>query len=473
MNEKLADALGHVDETYVTAAAKRKKRKKRFLGVIAAVLVLAFCFNMPAIPMVITAKAVAPASESRVMDRPSRMFSSEEEYDAQFDEWYSAKEVRTDTAYSAVEDLHTFFETSSAQILKGDANTVWSPINAAIALAVLAETASGTTRQEVLDLLGTADVETLRGYITALWESCYKDDGHEVSTLANSLWLDDSMKYDQNVMDILAHDYYASVYQGDLGSGRTNGAIQTWVNNQTGGFLKQMSNGIDVSTLAPAIDTALALVSTVYVRGTWDDEFSAGQNKDGIFHAPSGDRSVTYMNKEEAHMYYYWGESFGAVWMGLKNDTSMWLLLPDEDKTPANVLAEGEYLAMLSNEYAYENSKYMEVNLSVPKFDISANLDLKEDLQAMGLTEVFDMNGGDFGTTFQTELPIFVNRVNQATRVAIDEEGMTAASYIVLGWGAGAAAPPEETIDFILDRPFVFVIEKEGIPMFVGIVNEP
>jgi len=39
--------------------------------------------------------------------------------------------------------------------------------------------------------------------------------------------------------------------------------------------------------------------------------------------------------------------------------------------------------------------------------------------------------------------------------------------------GAGSAAPPEEIIDFVLDRPFLFVIEKENVPLFAGCVNSP
>ena len=54
----------------------------------------------------------------------------------------------------------------------------------------------------------------------------------------------------------------------------------------------------------------------------------------------------------------------------------------------------------------------------------------------------------------------------------IDEEGVKAATYIELP-GAGSAEPPEEIIDFILDRPFLFVIEKENIPIFTGCVNNP
>ena len=40
---------------------------------------------------------------------------------------------------------------------------------------------------------------------------------------------------------------------------------------------------------------------------------------------------------------------------------------------------------------------------------------------------------------------------------------VTAASYILLEFGAGAAMPPDEIIDFVLDRPFVFAITSNQI----------
>ena len=57
--------------------------------------------------------------------------------------------------------------------------------------------------------------------------------------------------------------------------------------------------------------------------------------------------------------------------------------------------------------------------------------------------------------------------------MAIDEEGVTAAAYTVMAT-AEAGEPPEEEVDFILDRPFIFVITNpDGLPLFAGIVNEP
>ena len=83
------------------------------------------------------------------------------------------------------------------------------------------------------------------------------------------------------------------------------------------------------------------------------------------------------------------------------------------------------------------------------------------------------MEKADFSPSLGNSGPAFVSSVNQATRVTVDEEGVKAASYIEMPT-AGAAAPPEEIIDFTLDRPFLFVIASySGLPLFAGVVNQP
>ena len=180
------------------------------------------------------------------------------------------------------------------------------------------------------------------------------------------------------------------------------------------------------------------------------------------------------MNKKETQMNYYWGSSFGAVSLGLKNGCAMWLILPDEGKSLSDVLAEGEYLVPIDpeNRVEGENYKYMKVNLSVPKFDISSGGDIRDMLIQLGITDVFHEGTADF-SAITSDSPVYVTAVNQAARVIIDEQGVKAASYIEIP-GAGAAMPPEEIIDFILDRPFLFVIaDSGGIPLFIGAVNNP
>ena len=467
MNEKVAEALSHVEEKYIAQAARRKKRHYTLKAAIAAVLVLAFLFNIPTLPLAISAKAVSIAPESRKTDRPRH--GTEE-----FRGWYDTHQLRSNIAELAVPAVADFSKNCSAEVLAGtdDINRLWSPINAYIALAVTAELAGGDTRQQVLDALGKDSIETLRRDVSAMWEMIYNDNGREISVLANSLWLDDEVNYVQQTMDEIAYHHYASIYQGDLGSNRTNRAMTNWLNNQTGGLLKDRTG-----TLAVDPESMLALVSTVYFQAQWYDQFSSADNTDGVFHTASGDVPCTFMHKsaEDFKSTYYWAEDYGAIQLFLENGSMMWFILPDEDKTVDDVLRSGDYMDMItrSDSFPEENSKYMKVNLSLPKFDVSASTDLKEGLMRTGLTDIFQPLGNDFSPSITSDVPVYLDSINQDTCVTIDEEGVTAASYILLEFGAGAAAPPDEIIDFTLDRPFLFAITSNDIPLFVGAVNNP
>lgn len=86
---------------------------------------------------------------------------------------------------------------------------------------------------------------------------------------------------------------------------------------------------------------------------------------------------------------------------------------------------------------------------------------------------LIDATVADFSPMTSKVAEIFLSKADHAARVAIDEEGVTAAAYTVMMM-AGAAAPPEEEMDFVLDRPFLFAITgADGLPLFVGVVNRP
>lgn len=470
MNEKVAKALGYVDEKYVNAAAKWKKKKaaKYWISAVAAVLALVLLFNLPSMPMVISAKAVSIASESRQMQRPDLDdYKDRDQWRADLNKWEAEQKFLSSTTRETVDALAPFFTNGSAQFLSSQSseNLLWSPINAYIGLALMTELTDGASRQQILDLFGARDIDALRQQVGAVWESAYNDNGHEISTLANSLWLENGLNYQQDTMDNIAYYYYASVYQGDLGSQKINNAIGAWINNNTGGFLKKSTSNVNLSP-----DTILALYSTIYFQAKWQDEFSASKNTQDTFHAPNGDKTVTFMNKKLAQMYYYYGDNFSAVALSLKNGSRMWFILPDEGYTTADVLADGQYMQMVLQQ-DWENEKWMKVNLSVPKFDVNSTMDLKGGLQEMGVTDVFNEGAANF-SEITGDVPIFLTAANQSVRVQIDEEGVKAAAYIEFP-GATSPAPPEEIIDFILDRPFIFAITTDNIPLFMGTVNNP
>ena len=467
------EVLDKIDDRYVAEAEKAPKRMKKrsyWIGGVAAVLAVVICIGSFFGSVPVTANAIALPGDARAMVRPDLDdYKDRESYMADVAIWEETLNNRRTTRENAAVSLSQFFTEASAEFLtsQNNENALWSPINAYIGLSMLAEITDGDSRKEILDLFGVSDIETLRSQVSAIWESVYEDDGNEICTLANSLWLEDGLNYNQDAMNNLAYHYYASVYQTDIGSGSANKSIGNWLNKNTGGMLKDRTDKIDLSS-----DTVLALYSTLFFQAKWSDEFDSKNNTDGIFHGVNGDANVTYMNKKLCQMYYYWHDDYSAVALSLKNGSTMWFILPDEGKTTANILNDGAYGEMISSgsgEDGWQNQKYMKVNLSVPKFDVSSTVNLKDGLGRMGVTKVFDVESSDF-TAITSDSPVYVSAVNQSARVEIDEKGVKAATYIEIP-GAGSAMPPEEIIDFVLDRPFVFVISKGNLPLFTGVVN--
>ncbi len=470
-HEEILTALEQISDKHINESEKPPKKKKIrtfFKMAVAAVLVLAIGTNIMNAPMRINAHAVALASEPRMMEKPdSDDYKDREEWKADYEKWDSERFLRHETAAQAKSVLSSFFTDGNSQFLQteGNENKLWSPVNAYIGLAMATELTEGETRQQILNLFGTEDVDTLRKQVSAVWESVYQDNSNEICVLANSLWLEEGLTYNQEAMDAIAYHYYASVYQGDLGSKKTNQDIAAWINNNTGKFLKDSVESIQLSP-----ETIMALYSTLYFQAKWSDEFSKSKNTEGVFHMPDGDTQAVYMNKKLKQMNYYWGENFSAVMLGLKNGSGMWFILPDEGMTINDVLSDGSYMDMLLSD-EWEGCKYMKVNLSVPKFDVSSTMDLSKGLKNMGIQNAFSEENAEF-TQLTSDSPIYLTAANQSVRVEIDEEGVKAAAYIEIP-GAGSAAPPEEVIDFVLDRPFLFVITKDKLPLFAGCVNNP
>ena len=465
-HEDILTALEEISDKHIKEAENPPKKKKHTFWkvAVAAVLVIVIGMNLMSAPMRISAYAVATASESRAMTRPN---IKSENWDAEYKQWQAERAMREQTVIQAKQGLRSFFEEGNSQFLKTEANEnkLWSPVNAYIGLAMTAELTDGETRKQILDLFGVEDTEQLRKHVSAIWESVYQDNSNEICVLANSLWLENGLEYNQEAMDALGYHYYASVYQGDLGSSRINKDIAAWINNNTGKFLKDSTKSINLSQ-----ETIMALYSTLYFQAKWTSEFSAGNNTDGVFHMPEGDTQAVYMNKKLSQMDYYWGENYSAVNLSLKNGCRMWFILPDEGRTVGDVLDDGTYMEMLlSNEW--EDYKYMKVNLSIPKFDVSSTMDLSDGLKNMGATNIFHKNAAEF-TKLTSDTPVYLTGANQSVRVQIDEKGVKAAAYIEMP-GAGSAMPPEEIIDFVLDRPFLFVITNDNIPLFAGCVNQP
>ncbi len=497
----LSDALNDVDPALIEASApeplpeqKRTGRTRTRLAALAAALVV--ILGIAAVLAWRGAKHPAPAAPGidatqqtetdrklsallRPLTAYAAQYPAQTPYPAQgdlapqseLDAWNQEQIDRRLSYFGAGKTLDAFFTRSLPAFLGGSAgqNTVCSPLNIYFALAMLAEMSDGNTRAQVLSLLGAPDVETMRTQANRVFNANYRNDGSVSCILADSLWLNKNVSFRKDTLETLGKYYYASTYRGQPGTETFDDAIRAWVNGQTGGLLQNEVAGIKTDPL-----TMLALYTTAYFSDKWQAEFRPEETKQGIFHSPDGNAEADFMHETDLWGIYFWGAKFGAVKKDLQQGGSVWFLLPDEGTTPEDLLQDSEALRFLftANKLNdWKSQKSLRVNLALPKFDVSAQLSLKEGLQTLGVTDCFTEQA-DF-SPLTDDQPIAVSDLNHGARVVADEQGVTAAAYTEMML-AGAAMPPEEEIDFHLDRPFLFaVVSEDRMPLFVGIVNQP
>ena len=346
-------------------------------------------------------------------------------------------------------------------------NVVYSPLNIYIALGMLAEASDGNTRQQVLDLLGIESLDALRSQMKGLWNSAFSNDNSKC-LLASSVWLSDDISYNKETLDDLAEHYYSSSFSSDMSSADYTKTFRNWLNEQTDGILEQQIEGLSFSP-----ETVMALATTVSFSARWQNEFLKEFTESGMFHAAGGDVPCEFMRRTSDDM-YFWGDRFGAVqkWFDGHNGM-MQFILPDEGVSVYELLEDEQVLDFIDKGLQYEQSKNVIVNMSIPKFDISSNSEITEALKKLGITDAFEADKADFSPVSSDTSNISISRVEHGVRVITDEDGVKAAAYTV-ELMTGAGLPPEEKIDFVLDRPFMFVIRLgDGLPLFVGIVENP
>ncbi len=468
--EDIFDGITDIPDRQVREAERPPKKKRRrlpWMGAVAAVLAVALGLGVLLRPgggpdgSTVTTYALA---EPQYPEQPEY---SEENWDA----WRPVQRERRARAAEYDGALTGFLTAAVPALLSdaGDGNAVCSPLNVYMALSMLAEVTDGGSREQILNLLGAEDLEDVRDRASALWAVNYIDDGTVTSLLANSLWLDAGMKYAQDAVDTLAETYRASSFRGEMGSEGYDQALRDWINANTGNRLTREVEGLGFQEYA-----LLALASTVYYRAKWQSEFKKSANTTGPFHAPGGDVEAVYMHQSTGGSLWQ-GQGFTALYRRFENSGNMWFILPEEGVAVGQLLS-GELPAFLADPFGWENSvEYSQIRLAMPKFDVSDSRDLTSTLKSLGITDVFDPSKGDFSPILPDWRDgVSVSRVDHAARVTVDEEGVEAAAFTVIPADTNAAEDRDRIVDFILDRPFLFLITgDDGLPLFAGIVNRP
>ena len=352
------------------------------------------------------------------------------------------------------------FSARSASLALGGSedNALFSPVSLWFALALCAESAEGDTRAALLDALGLSGEAAQSA--KAVYNNLYKDNKIGKLKLSTSLWVNEQFPVKQDFLDLAAENFYAHSYRCNFSDAATGKAMGNWLDEATGGLLGGQPLPTDPATL-------MTLFSAIHYSDQWTDEFNKDKNTTGDFHNADGTTSqAEYMHRTYGSHGWKYGDGWLSTSLSLKNGGSMYLILPDEGVTPGELLADTDTLAEILSSEA--EGGWGEVVIQVPKFEVSDSLNLKPVLEGLGAGIVFDYEQADFSNL--SEAALGLSSVKQEATLSIDEKGVTAAAYTQIDYAG--AAPPDGRAELILNRPFLFAVITNGVPLFVGAVNQ-
>lgn len=118
----------------------------------------------------------------------------------------------------------------------------------------------------------------------------------------------------------------------------------------------------------------------------------------------------------------------------------------------------------------------------IPIFNYDYKLALKEDLQNIGITDVFDSNKADLSGMLTNSKDFYIDSASHKANIDFSNDGIKAAAVTQIG-GVGAAScgfdyafdVPIEKIDLSFNNPYMFIIRDKdsGEVWFMGTVYEP
>ena len=378
---------------------------------------------------------------------------------------YAIREANqiTDSFANAFDDFA--YQTASSLLNdNADTNVNYSPLSLYYALAVAASGAEGQTQQELLDLLGVADADTLAEQCGNLYRLLYTDNEVSQLKIATSLWLDNEVNgqeitFKDSFLDGATSNFYVSAYSVDFAEQAAGEAMAAWVTENTNGMLTPQ-----ITTDAEQL---LSILNTVYFYDQWIDRFDASETAADTFYlADSSSVECDFMNQTFASSSYVRGNNYTRSQLALKNSGSMIFVLPDEGVDVASLVSSPDVLQeVLTGGEGVSG----EVIWQIPKFSFGFSANLADMLHSLGINAAFNTDADFSGIT---DAMAFISGINQETHIAIDENGVEASAFTQIDY-AGAAMP-EGRAEMILNRPFIYAVTaSNGMILFVGICNNP
>ncbi|MBL0937827.1 MAG: serpin family protein [Gemmatimonadaceae bacterium] len=341
-------------------------------------------------------------------------------------------------------------------------NVLLSPLSVSFALGMTMNGAGGETLEQMQRTLGWGS-RTRQDINTA-----YRDLGTLLPTLdskvaihlANGVWLRSGLTPDTSFVRN-AREFFRAPVQTVATPQLMFDSVNAWGSRETRGMIPRVMDG------APPPDLVMMLANAVTFSGTWRDEFKVADTRNQPFTLTSGQQvSVPLMTRVGKFRSFDSPELQAAELLYGNGAYGMLLMQPRSGSisTFVSALDSARYATIVQG--LREPDSRSPVYL--PRFKVSASLELSPALKTMGMTRAFT-DAAQFPQLLPG-VPTLIRFVKHGVALEVDERGTKAAAVTSVGIGV-VSMPPT----YRFDRPFVFFIRDRlsGTILFSGVINDP
>ena len=414
-------------------------------------------FNNIALTATVLLALSACSSTKKISDNKSNdivSMTTEEEIDPEF-------MVLSDAQYDLVKRNNNFALNLFSE-MKGVGSNVVSPMSVTYLMAMLANGAEASTREEIMDAIGAKDfdIDEMNAFYAYLIRRAKTADKQTTLNIANYIALNKELKLKKEFASTIADSYQGAVESLEFTNPESTKRINGWCSEHTNNMIPTIIDQVEPSAVA-------YILNAIYFNGTWTDKFDKNNTKKEQFNGYTRDIMYVDMMHRNAKYYYTSNDVYSAVTLPYGSGAySMTVILPNEGKfiTDLTKTLNADTIASLRR-----NMEECLVDLKLPRFTTEMKLPLKGIVAKLGAPSMFDATRADFSSFANGN--VYVSEMLQKAKIEVSEEG-TKAAAVTMGMVKLTSMRPQEPrrVDFHCDRPFVYMIQDNytGAILFMG-----
>ena len=356
-----------------------------------------------------------------------------------------------------------------------DDNLIASPLSLIYNLGMLVNVSSNKFKENILNYFNLSK-DKFDKYLNEIYNLFLKDlynSNNQLLTksyISNSIWLEQSYEYNDEILKDLATIYYAYSYKVNNidNVDKTNQLVNKFIKDQT-------NNLIDVD---PQIekDTIFSLLSILYLKDLWNSYGIDLSYSDKLFTFKNKDNSEKRINLLVGS--YNPGKIYETstyeMFYTSSNKYQIKFILPKENYDIESIFNESviKEVSLFNDYITYDENLdvFYASRILFPAFEVSNTNQIEKLLKNIGIYSATIVDTHEFvlNSTILNNI-----RTIQSSKLKVDKIGIEGASVTITNIDATSPEPYETIYDeLIINRPFGFIIQdNNGLVDFGGIIN--